>query len=260
MNRQQPLSSISYLKRKPLRFTLIELLVVIAVIAILAGMLLPALNQAKQQAHSIKCVSNLKQWGNAWVMYQNDYNDYVNACDSSTAYNMGGGNKNTSIWYGSDILGQYVNIQAYSIYSYFGSVQLKNSYRGTILECPSVRYKPAGKDLNDSATHYGYNARHKGLAPDTGVQNHLPFLKPSQIAGDTIVIGDAADRNILGAQYYTWYGFPENPAYSWPHNKGVNFLLANGSVIHRKHTQLAGNGLGGTKVTLLDPLMTRAKD
>ena len=45
-----------------------------------------------------------------------------------------------------------------------------------------------------------------------------------------------------------------------PHNKGVNFLLANGSVIHRKHTQLAGNGLGGTKVTLLDPLMTRAKD
>ena len=64
-------------RHAPAAFTLIELLVVIAIIAVLAGLALSTLGQARERGRGARCASNLRQWGLALQMYMSDHDDFI---------------------------------------------------------------------------------------------------------------------------------------------------------------------------------------
>ncbi len=135
-------------------FTLIELLVVMAIVAILAGLLLPALAKAKEKAHSTACLSNVKQWGLAFWMYSDDHDDFF-PYEGVGIGSIAAGN-NLSAWYNT-------------VPVYAGQPPLQDLYQGgspplpggkSIFVCPSVRKSPGTlPTLTRPFFMYGFNNR-----------------------------------------------------------------------------------------------------
>ena len=247
----------SFRRRMVCRFTLIELLVVIAIIAILAGMLLPALNAARNRARTISCSGNVKTITTGMNLYADDYSGWLPVNNPF---------RNNGRWYWRHLLGPYVLNYKGSLYTAAG-----NAFNGTLdvmarsakgpYHCPSTNTPLSLKDTDkftlEGGSYYktpvniytygmpycAGNSKLSRIPGDSGV-------KVSQIKGkslsDQLIIGDINDRGIggdVGGQKMrdVWPNTNTALNTSVRHNGSANMGWLDGHVDPRKQQAMTGS-------------------
>ena len=227
-------------------FTLIELLVVIAVIAILAGLLLPALSEAKAKARSIECLNRQKQLASAFQMYVDDQEEgmipregyertgevVMNSWPQVSGRALPGGGRDTDdIWYNA--LPKTMELTA--AYAYSSPTRRGEFYdRNIFIQCPSAKF-PAqayrftyqfaifSLAMNSHLIRAGEGPTIKFVA----IESHKP--EATVLFLDNLLEGE---KVVDPAQENTSLGQPSSFAdrFSPRHSKGGNLAFADGHV------------------------------
>jgi prepilin-type N-terminal cleavage/methylation domain-containing protein/prepilin-type processing-associated H-X9-DG protein len=190
-------------------FTLIELLVVIAIIGILAAMLLPALNKAREKGNAASCLSNMHQWALALNMYNDDWNDYYpydgipsTPCDSG----------NSNAWF--NVLPAYVSQRP--LCSLYSSGNIPSLHGHSLFVCPSAVNKTAVGTVAQPIFYYAISdCIHEELLTKIG------FRRDRMTAPSATIVFCEAPEDI----------FPETDGMHEAvnrHSGGANFVLGDG--------------------------------
>jgi prepilin-type N-terminal cleavage/methylation domain-containing protein/prepilin-type processing-associated H-X9-DG protein len=213
---------LNRIKQQKNLFTLIELLVVIAIIGILASLLLPALNKARNQAKQILCINNMKQIDLSLLTYINSYDDYLpplyasigNWADATIPFVLA-----------ANGLGSSSDWKDYS--PNYNSNHLMPDVR--VFYCPSVNNGNATQGSSDYGD-YGFNYKHVFFAANY-TQRISAFSNPDSILGGV----DAYNTNDSKS---SWYAHCNSPSAAWTytataqydvrHNNGANGFYLDG--------------------------------
>ena len=219
--------------RKKGRFTLIELLIVIAIIANLAGMLLPALNKARESGRSASCMNNLKSITGTALLYAGDNHDFMppasgNAGDGSTWVCP------REPWISSDFVHCF---WVYTTSRYAGEQWTGGQAPAKIYQCPSepdeIYRHTNHPDI--PVSNYGYYQR-LGAPTSWSADNVMRKLTRNRAPSRTGIITDlkakSCDRTTFMRLGTTDDFMSASFGYAPRHSSGSNAGFADGHVAH----------------------------